>query len=309
VTAARAKLLAMPSRKSSALAIACVLVLAAISCARSKDDHRPAKGSSATTAPAAQRIVAIGGAVTETIYALGAGARVVAVDTSSGYPDATGALPKVGYQRTLAAEGILALEPDLVLASAEAGPPTTIAQLRSAGVRVELLPTIETVEGAAARIRSIGAVLGDRGAGDRLGDTVERDGNAARARAQAHPSATRVLFLYARGGGTMLVSGTGTGPAQMIALAGGVNAVTSWDGFRPLSAEAALAAAPDAILVPALGLASLGGIDGVVALPGLGDTPAGRARRVIAIDDLMLLGFGPRLPAAIDELSAALAGP
>lgn len=301
MTAERARLLSPPGHGLRALAIGCVLVLAAISCARATEESR--------AAGAAKRIVTVGGAVTETVFALGAGDRVVAVDTSSVHPAAVDALPKVGYQRTLAAEGILALEPDLVLASAEAGPSTTIEQLRSAGVRVELLPVVDTLDGAAARIRAIGALIDAQAPAAALASTVETTGAAAIDRAQARATKPRVLILYARGGGTAMVSGTGTGAAAMVAMAGGTNAVTAWDGFRPLSAEAAIAAAPDAIVIPSRGLQSMGGIDGVLAMPGLGDTPAGKARRVIAIDDLMLLGFGPRMPAAIEALSGELARP
>jgi iron complex transport system substrate-binding protein len=294
-----------PSVASAGVAISCTAALLAIAlgsgCARASEEV----ANGAREQP--RRIVAIGGAVTEIVYALGAGDRVVAVDTSSVFPEAVAKQPKVGYQRTLAAEGILALDPDLVVASAEAGPPTTLAQLREAGVRVELMAPAENVDAAADRIRAVGSAIGERAAATDLADRIERAASASVERAAAAPSQRRVLFLYARGGGTTMVSGNATAAAAMIALAGGQNAVTGWDGFRPLSAEAALAAAPDVILVPSRGLDALGGVDGVVALPGLAETPAGKARRVAAIDDLLLLGFGPRLPEGIDALAKALA--
>jgi iron complex transport system substrate-binding protein len=115
-----------------------------------------------------------------------------------------------------------------------------------------------------------------------------------------------VLFIYARGGGTLMVGGTGTPAAAMIRLAAGENAVSAFDGFKPLTAEAVTTAAPDVILVPSRGLATLGGVDGLVAQPGIALTPAGKARRVVAMDDLLLLGFGPRLGSAVRELAILL---
>lgn len=111
-------------------------------------------------ASAGPRIVAIGGAVTETLFALGLGSQVVAVDTSSSFPEGVHALPRIGYQRTLAAETVLAFRPTLVLASHEAGPPAALAQLRAAGVRVEILPEVSDARSAAERVRQLGKLVG-----------------------------------------------------------------------------------------------------------------------------------------------------
>ena len=249
-----------------------------------------------------QRIVSIGGAVTETVFALGAGDRVVAVDTSSVYPASTEKLPKVGYQRALSAEGILAFAPDLVLVSDEAGPASTIEQLRAAGVRVEKLSGAQTIDSAVARITAVGAAI-DRPAAT-LATKVRDEATAARARVPA--TRPKFVLIYARGAGTLMVSGTGTQGAAMLELAGGKNAVTGFDGWKTLSAESLIAAAPDVLVMPARGLGSLGGEAGLLALPGVADTPAGRARRFVPFDDLLLLGFGPRLGPAIADLAAAL---
>lgn len=249
-----------------------------------------------------RRIVSVGGAVTETVFALGAGDEVVAVDTSSLYPDGTNRLPKVGYQRTLSAEGILALSPDLVIVSDEAGPPATIEQLRNAGVRVERMPPAKTLDEAVARITAVGTAL-DRPAAS-LAVRVRRDGTAAMARVPRN--GPRFVLVYARGAGTLMVAGGDTGGGAMVELAGGRNAVAAISGFKPLSAEVLIEAAPEVIVVPARGLATIAGETGLLALPGVADTPAGRNRRIVAFDDLLLLGFGPRLPGAIDELARLL---
>ena len=115
-----------------------------------------------------------------------------------------------------------------------------------------------------------------------------------------------MLFVYARGPSTLLVGGGGTAADAMIRLAGGTNAASGFDGYKPLTAEAAVAAAPQVILVTTSGLESVGGTDGLLDLPGLALTPAGKARRVVAMDDLYLLGFGPRVAGAMAALADQL---
>jgi iron complex transport system substrate-binding protein len=250
----------------------------------------------------ARRIVSIGGAVTETVFALGAGHEVIAVDTSSVYPAETARLPKVGYQRTLSAEGILAQSPDLVIVSDEAGPPTALEQLRNAGVRVVRMPPAKTPDQAIDRITAVGKALDRPAAAHAI--RVRREVAAALSRVP--PDRPRFILVYARGAGTLMIAGNDTGGSAMVELAGGRNAIRDVQGFKPLSAEILIEAAPDVIVVPARGLATIGGEAGMLALPGMSETPAGRNRRIVAFDDLLLLGFGPRLPGAIDELSRLL---
>lgn len=252
------------------------------------------------------RIVPLGGPVTETVYALGAGDLVVGTDTSSVYPEAATKLPQVGYQRALAAEGILSLKPDLVLATDEAGPASVLEQLRTAGVRLVLVPSEHSVAGAEAKVRAIAAALNQAETGEKLAATIAREADAARAWIEKTPTHPAVLFLYARGGATMNVSGRGTAADAMINLAGAHNAVTGYDGYKPLTAEAAVAAAPDFILTLDRGLASVGGKERLLTQPGLAVTPAGQNKRIVALDDLYLLGFGPRTGTAILDLARAL---
>jgi len=278
-------------RTIALLAFALCIVIDAGGCDSGK--HAP---------PGKRRIISVGGAVTETVFALGAGDEVVAVDTSSVYPDGVHRLPKVGYQRTLATEGILALSPDLVIVSDEAGPSSALEQLRAAGVRIERMPPAKTLDAAVARIVAVGAAI-DRPA-TALADRVRRDSEAAAAHVM--PDGPRFVLVYARGAGTLMIAGGDTGGSAMVELAGGRNAIPEVHGFKPLSAEVLIAAAPDVLVVPARGLATLGGEAGLLALPGVSDTPAGKHRRIVAFDDLLLLGFGPRLPEAIEDLSRRL---
>jgi len=292
-----------------------LVLVAAVStaCRRSSEYGKPeesvsivdAHGKSVRIADSS-RIVTVGGAVTEIAFALGAESRVVGVDTSSIYPEAATKLPKVGYQRQLSSEGVLALRPTLVLASADAGPPPAIEQLRSSGVAVLVVTADHNLDGARARIRSAARALRLEEQGRRLLESLEREVVEGRARTAASPDKPKVLFIYARGQGTVNVSGRGTAADEMMRLAGGTNAVTEFEGYRPLTAEAAVGAAPDVILVPEKGLESLGGMDAVLRLPGLSLTPAGENRRIVAMDDLLLLGFGPRTGRAVGELAALL---
>ena len=278
-----------------ALAIAAVIALGVVTCAR----REAAPG----TGP---RIVSIGGAVTEIIYALGAGDRVVAVDTSSVYPAEATHLPQLGYLRSLAAEAVLAQAPDLVIASADAGPPAAIAQLRAAGVALALIPIAQTPEAAAARIRAVGDALHVAPKARAMAELLLADTRTALTNRDArHP---RAVLIYARGAGTLMVAGAGTAGGAMLELAGATNAASGFHGYKTLSPEILVESAPEVIVVPSRGLETLGGEAALLGLPGVAETPAGKAHRFVALDDLLLLGFGPRLPAAIRALAAKLPG-
>ncbi len=249
------------------------------------------------------RIVSIGGAVTETIYALGAGSKIVGTDSSSLFPEAATKLPQVGYSRALATEGILSLNPTLILASQEAGPAPVLSQLRDSGATIVMVPNGSPgVEEAQQKIRLIAEALGLKPAGDQLAEKVAAEAAAVRRPAKK----PRVLFIYARGGATLNVAGTGTAANAAIEAAGGINAVTGYAGYKPLTAEAAVTAAPDIILIPSRGLESAGGLEALLQQPGLAQTPAGKMKRVIAMDDLLLLGFGPRTGEAMAALAKQL---
>ncbi|MDC0673085.1 heme/hemin ABC transporter substrate-binding protein [Nannocystis radixulma] len=283
--------------RSLALAVA----LASSACAGPSDSP---VGAAEITAPL--RIVTLGGPVTEAVFALGAGERVVGVDLSSVYPESAAALPRVGYYRQFSAEGVLGLRPDLVIASDAAGPATALEQLRTAGVRLELLPAGENLDAARGNITRIAAAIGRPDAAaavlaDLDAELAEVD--RLRARATSRP---RVLFVYARGPGRLLVAGRDTGGAELVRLAAADNAGDALTGMKPWSAEAVVAAAPDVVVLPTRGLESLGGVPGLLALPGLAETPAGRDQRVVAVDDLKLLGFGPRVGQGLHELVLAL---
>lgn len=293
----------MPIPKALSQASALALMIAALL----PSACRPSSAKEASGLPA-ERLVTVGGAVTETVFALGLGGQVVGVDTSSVFPQAATALPKVGYQRTLAAEGVLSLRPTRVLVSEEAGPPHALEQLRSAGLAVEVIAGKPGIAGARDKILAIARLLKVPERGVLLAAKLDVDYASAQAIAVPPGGKPRVLFLYARGAGTAQVAGADTAAAAMIELAGADNAAASLTGFKPYSAEALVASRPDVLLLTERGAASLGGADGVRELPGLAALPSERMPRLITIDDLMLLGFGPRTGQAVAELRTKLAG-
>jgi iron complex transport system substrate-binding protein len=254
-----------------------------------------------------ERLVGIGGAVTEILFALGVGERLVGSDTSSYYPAAAAALPKVGYQRQIAAEGVISLAPSLVIHTDAAGPPHALAQIASAGIELAEFPEVWTIEAAKDRIRALATRVDRVASGDEL--IAKLDAELAelatlRAKLAGAPLGPSVVFVYARGADVLMVGGRKTAAASMIELAGGRLAFEH-EEFLPLSAEAVIQAAPELLLVTERGLGSVGGEDGMLSQPGLAETPAGRAKRIVAVDDLALLGFGPRTGETLLALARA----
>lgn len=261
----------------------------------------------AQAAAPATRVVSVGGAVTETIYALGAQGLLVGVDTTSLYPTAARALPNVGYARSLSAEGVLSLAPTLVVAGDEAGPPAVLRQLEAAKVLVQVLAADHSVVGVAERTQKLATLLGREEAGRALVTQLQRDAQAAADKvASLKGPPPRVLFILAHSMSQVRVAGQRTAADAMLRLAGATNALNGFDGYKPLNPEAMIAAAPDVLLVTDQGLEAAGGVEGLLRAPGLAATPAGRARRVVSLDALWLLGFGPRLPSAVLALADAV---
>jgi iron complex transport system substrate-binding protein len=256
---------------------------------------------------AADRLVSVDGAVTEIVYALDQGSRLVGVDTTSTYPPEIKALASVGYKRALSAEGLLSLAPDLVLATDDAGPPEVLSQIRASGVAVRQVPDAATPEGLHETIRSVAEALDAVEPGERLIGRIKLELTELAQRIGQVDKRPRVLFLMVVGSGIDHSAGRGAPVDALIQLAGGENVLhDAVEGYKPLSPEAALAAAPDVILVSRRGLDDLKGVDGVLGRAGLSATPAGQARRVIALDNGLLFHFGPRLAEGAEELAEKL---
>jgi iron complex transport system substrate-binding protein len=252
------------------------------------------------------RIIVAGGSLTEIVHALGAGDRMIARDTTSTFPEAVTALPDAGYVRALSAENLIALDPDLVLAEHDAGPPEAMEVLRRAGIPLVVAPQALDAQGVAAKIATVAEALDLPAEGRALQERVAADLARARTAAASLPRPPRVMFILSMQGGRLLVAGARTSAAAMIELAGGVNAVTGFDGYKPLTDEAAIAAAPEVILMMDRGGDHAVTMADVAAHPALRLTPAGAAGRVVTMDGLFLLGFGPRSGEAALALNAQL---
>jgi iron complex transport system substrate-binding protein len=269
-----------------------------------------AAGAAALVAPAraaaGSRVVALGGDLVEIAFALGAGGALVGADDTAVWPPEAEALPKAGYLRRLSAEGLLSLAPDLVLASPAAGPDAALNALRAAGVRVETAPEGDGWASVAPKIAFMGRMLGRDADAAALTARLEarmRQVEVALAGVDREPS---VLFLISVGRGAPMASGTGTAADAMIRLARGRNVVTDFEGYKPLSAEATLGLQPEVVLLPSHAAEAAGGSEAALAAAGLAETPAGLAGRVVVMEGLKLLGFGPRTPEAVAELAGAL---
>lgn len=265
-------------------------------------------------AAAPTRLISIGGALTELVYELGLQPLLVGVDSTSLYPAAAQQLPQVGYARTLATEGLLSLRPSLIVATEDAGPPAVLRQLEAARVPLHVLRAEHRFEGLIARCLKLGELLQRPAEAQALADRLGRQWQASLAQAQQLQSRSgnnkppKVMFILSHGLNQIRIAGQDTAAEAMIRYAGASNAVQGFSGYKQLTPEAAIAAAPDIILVTDQGLAAAGNAAELLKLPGLAHTPAGRAKRLLSLEALELLGFGPRLPQALAQLAQGLHG-
>lgn len=259
----------------------------------------------------AQRVLAIGGAVTEIVYALGEQDRLVGRDSTSAYPPEASALPDVGYIRALSPEGVLSVKPDLILARENNGPREAVEVLKSTGIRWVDVPDDFTLEGIDENISIIAAELGVPEKGEILKKKVAADIAKARERLSSISHKHKVMFVLSLEDDKINTSGTNTAADGIIALAGGDNVITQFEGYKQISNEAVINAAPDIILMMN-GRGESADHNAVNALieahPALSTTPAAKNGRIIRMDGLLLLGFGPRTGEAISQLAEAFYG-
>lgn len=255
----------------------------------------------------ATRVVALGGSVTEIVFALGEDHRLVARDTTSSFPEAALALPDVGYIRALSPEGVLSARPDLIISEEGAGPPDALDLLKSAQVPFVEMPQARTAEQIAQKIEAVGAALGVPGKAATLATEVstELQATAADIAASDQPR-PRVLFLLSTQGGRLMASGTDTAADAIIRLAGGDNAISTFEGYKSVTAEAIATAAPDVILMMDRAGDHASSDAELFEMPALRTTPAAQDKAVVRMDGLLLLGFGPRTAQAVRTLHSAL---
>lgn len=246
------------------------------------------------------RIVSVNGTLSEILVGLGLESQIVGVDVTSTYPVSLDKIPKIGHNRSISAEGILALNPDVIVVSDQSMlSPTVVKQLGSTGKKVVTFKHDLSQAGTVRLIREMGAYFNAKTQAEKMVKAVQMD-LAKIAKATAPK---KLLFIYARGTGTLMVSGKNTSLDKMFSLIGHKNAVDDFTDFKPLTSESLLAANPDVLVLFSSGLESVDGIEGLLKVPGVAYTNAGKNKKIVSMDGQLLTGFGPRLGKAAAELA------
>lgn len=290
-------------KKINTILVAAFMLVAAVSC---KKETKTTDDSTVKTDSIAKvetyKIVSLNGAVTEIVSALGHEKEIVGVDVTSTYPESLKATAKdLGHVRSISIEAIMALKPTLILATDKDMSPELLEKLKNSGVKTEVFAQEFTADGSKKLITDVAKALNNDGA-KALQDKIDADLKNVKPIA----AAPKVLFIYARGANMMMVAGTSTPVERMIALAGGKNAVTDFEDFKPLTPEALIKGNPDVILLFDSGIGSLGGPQGVLKIPGVDKTNAGKNKKIIAMDGALLSGFGPRVGEGAVKLNTLL---
>ncbi|CAM3793137.1 heme/hemin ABC transporter substrate-binding protein [Xenorhabdus thuongxuanensis] len=249
----------------------------------------------------AERIVTIGGDVSEIVFALGEGQHVVARDSTSQNPKELLSLPDIGYMRMLNSEGILSMRPSLVIASESAQPSLALKQVEDSGVKVIKVTSETSLEAIPAKIRTVAKAVNQEKRGEALIDQYRQQ----LADITTSNISTKVVFVMSHGGIMPMAAGQKTAADQIIRAIGAKNAMQGFQGYRPLSQEGVIASKPDLLLVSTEGLKTLGGMDKIWQLPGLNFTPAGKKKQVVVVDEMGLLGFGLQTPAVMKQVRDA----
>lgn len=253
-----------------------------------------------------KRIVAAGGVITEIAYALDRADWLVGIDSTSQHPpEALRSKANVGYVRALSAEGLLSLKPDHVIAVEGAGPPDVLRLIREARVPITLIAEDYTEAGVLQRIRQVGAALDAQAAASRLIEDVEARFRRLVDERTQFSRKPRALFVLSLQNGRVLVGGRNTSADAIIGMAGGENVASMVEGFKPLSDEGIIAAAPEVIILMKRGEHAMAAAD-LFAHAAFRLTPAAANQALISMDGLYLLGFGPRTPDAARDLMQAM---
>ena len=255
--------------------------------------------------PIAQKVVALANGAGEIISAMGLKSILIGRDIASTDADLR-KVPIVTSGHQVIAEKIIALTPDLVIIDKSTGPQSALDALAVAGIRVVKTPEAWTLSELPEKVRAIADAIGAPASGSALSAAM----NSFLAKIGTAERKSRVVFLYLRGGSSIyLIGGKGSGADSLITAIGAqdVGAATLANPFNAMTSELIASLNPDVILVMSKGLQSVGGLKGLVELPGIAQTDAGKNKRVIAVDDSLLLSFGPRTPDLLSKLSAAMA--
>lgn len=247
------------------------------------------------TAINATRIAVAGGSITEILYFLGEQNRIIAVDTTSNYPLEAKKLPSVGYVRALSTEGLLSLNPSLIIGENDMGPPSVINQVRNTNIEIITLPEENTTNGILQKIRCVAKIIGTSENAENLIEenllTKVASLNSIK-RKRIEP--IRIAVLLGVRDGLPFGAGLNTSGDGLISMIGANNAFIDFNGWKPISIETMVAANPDYIVVPKRGVDSAGGKEKILSHPAIKFTNAAKFGNLITMDGMSMLGFGPR---------------
>ncbi len=278
------------------------VLLATVSCKKEQKQTEENTTATDTVARTEHRIVSLNGALTEIVSELGHQDEIVGIDVTSTYPEKLKeSAQSLGHTSKISIESIMALKPTLVLATRKDISPELIEKIELSGITTYVFDRDFSPYGAKKTIDEVANVLESDNA-KQLQDKIDAD----LAKVAPLEKAQKVLFIYA-GRGPLMVSGKNTPVDKVITLAGGTNAIEGFDDYKPLTPEALVKGNPDVILMFNSGLASLGGVDGVLKIQGVAKTNAGKNKNIITMDGGLLAGFGPRLGEAVVQLNNKLA--
>ncbi|PKW28957.1 heme/hemin ABC transporter substrate-binding protein [Flavobacterium lindanitolerans] len=279
-----------------------VLAIVSLAVASCKKEEETKKEETPVEKTEALKIVSLNGAVTEIIAALGHEKEIVGVDVTSTYPETVKTTAKdLGHVRSITIESIVALKPTVIIGTDKDMSPELAEKIKAAGIQAHILTQDFSPEGTKKLIADVAGIIKNTDF-KALTDKIDAD----LAKTQPIAKAPKVLFIYARGAGTLMVAGKNTPVEKTIALAGGQNAVTEFDDFKPLTPESLIKGNPDVILLFTTGLQSLGGVDGLLKIQGVEKTNAGKNKKIIALDGALISGFGPRVGEGAAALNAEL---
>ncbi|BDS09318.1 heme/hemin ABC transporter substrate-binding protein [Aureispira anguillae] len=284
-----------------------------LSCTSDADSSSTTVVDTTTAAPKEWRIVSLNGTITELLHTFKLQDKIVGVDVTSTYPESVKSIANLGHTSQLNTEAILELKPNLILIDEKTVGNKALEGLEEAGIDIQVIQIPQTLDGSLKVAQQLGTLLDQTIETEVLAKKIEQNTKKINDLVAKVTEKPKVLFIYARGAQAMMVAGKNTFAEKMIELAGGIPVVQEFESFKPLTAEALLQYQPEAILMFNSGLASLAdeakeqtGKEQLLAIPGVGQTPAGKNQKIITMEGLYLSGFGPRSSDAALELATAL---
>ena len=258
--------------------------------------HQNSFSNECSPANDVSRVTVAGGSITEIMYMIDAEDSIIAVDLTSNFPERARSHPQIGYVRALSAEGILSLDPTIIIGEDDMGPPAVLEQINRTGVEVAIISEKHNIAGIKSKIECVAKILNKKVEARelfdaRLNPAIEKLNIASE---RVSEKQTKAIFILGLQSGSPLIGGMGTSANGLIEMIGAKNVLSSFEGWKPVSTESIMMAEPDLILISNRGLSAFGDIESLRKHPALALTPAAKNNNIIAMDGMAMLGFGPR---------------